>query len=215
MRLLALTFFTCFACLSIVPRSALASRYFFEFGGGLSRLGSSQALFNQSSPVSLGFGNLYQFTFAIRTASEPVGIHLGLQHRIHLASQGATSYGMQSLYPIVELDFYRAYVNLGCTPLVWKRARRGSGFDFYNHHSGLGLLAEVGVSFPITFEIAFNLAGSAESVTQAGNLSPIIAGTASFRLFFGHNRDAGSVSSEPRVRGDYKGYRYPYGVELK
>ena len=201
--------------LFIAPRPALASRFFFEFGGGTSRLGETASLFHQSKPLNLGFGSILQFTLAVQVASEPVGIHLGLQHRIHQSAQSGTSYGVQSLYPIIEFDLYHAYANLGFTPLIWQRARNDSGFDYYSGSGALGFLGEIGVSLPITYEIAFNVAGSAEYVTHGGSASPApaLAGVASFRLFFGNSRGTQS-DGVPRVRGDYKGYRYPYGQEL-
>ncbi len=200
------------ALLALAPASAYAGLYWFEFGGGVAQMEKSSAFYGGSTPNSLGLGGSYLFGAGLRIASDSVPLHLAIQHRLVMASSGSTSYGLQTTYPILRAYFPGVYLGFGFTPLVWKKSGSGVLVESYQHvTSATAMLGEIGFEMPITPEVSFNLSATGQLVQASGGggLGPTYEGTASFRFFYGQG-----ASSRIRNRGKFRGWRYPFGIEL-
>jgi hypothetical protein len=200
----------------IAPRATWAGSYWFEFGGGVAQLEKTSAFFRSGAPDSLSMAPTYQFAAGIRIFKGALPVHFGLQHRIVTASDGTNGYGLQTTYPMLRFDGYRIYFGIGWTPLVRKSSVTGGSAGIlggYSSETGTtAWLGEIGVQFPITPEVSFNVQTSTQWVYSPSGPGPqpSMEITALFRFFYGSEKNTKAPD-----RRKYEGFRYPYGVELR
>jgi hypothetical protein len=184
---------------------AHAVLYFFDFGGGVVTSTGADDLLGASTSFPTPYGRLELGTpLSVWSSGE---IQFGLQTRSFVRG------GIQliPLYPTLRFELWDFGLAASYTPWVWTLPgavpERSLGTQ--------ALLIQVSYLFPITPEIAFGLETSWEKVSLTAstqNPATHVSGGVFFRLFGGKAPRGGKASSGPR---DYRGWRYPYGVEIR
>lgn len=192
--------------LSFHARPASATEFYFDAGGGVTQiLSASNFLGSTDSTLAMGGAFTGALGMDVSGAGRSLRFHFGILHKFLTGTDTAGSYGMQATYPFLRIEMKRFFLTLGATPLLQKNTGAG-----YISATGLGMLGEAGFMFPITPEIAFGLNAGSQWISGGGGLSPAPAFDLGgfFRFYFGKRSSGGSGME------NYRGWRYPYGVEL-
>jgi hypothetical protein len=197
---------------------------YYEMGIGLAQIMQSAALYDNTAPDTLGYGAAINATVAADFSSynQPIQFHFGLQYRLGTGSKGTTQRAVQALYPIIRLEGpVGAFFTFGATPFVWRRDRQEPGINYFSRASAtLGFLGEIGMAIPITPQIGWLVSLGGQFIRKDGLVGP----KPSAELVIGLRINLGAPKTFGQARknygdgnnpGDYPGYRYPYGRELK
>lgn len=211
----------CFIFAVVSPPSH-ALRFFYELGGGIAQVRSSQSFFNGASPSVLSIGAALAFGLGVDfyNPATPTNFHIGIQERYSSGSDATNAFSWHAPYLVVRLDVNHLLLAVGAAPIIWKRTGATAGIDsFIQATSSLGVLGELGLQWPITPEVSFAVMASTQSITTGSTWSPkpSIETLALLRFFLGgktifeksrHYYGEGGM-------GEYEGYRYPYGWEIR
>lgn len=204
------------------PTTSYAMRFFYEMGGGVSQVRLGSTFFNSLAPSVLSLGTALQFGMGVDFYNPLAqsNIHIGIQERYTSGSSGTTSFSWHAPYVLFRLEASRLLISAGAAPLIWKRIATTAGIDsFIRSTSSIGVLGEVGYQAPITPEVSLAVLASTQSISTNSTWSPkpSIELIALLRFFMGGK----TVFEKSRGyygeggMGEYDGYRYPYGWEIK
>ena len=151
-----------------------------------------------------GFGIAGNFTLGVDLSQPRNLIHFGLGIETKYLSAAGTG-GTASMlvpYPMLRLAMRRIFLSLGASPIV-----RTQGTIL----SAMCGMAEAGYLFPIDPEIDFGLSAGVQAIEYKSVISPSAAidGSMFFRFYIGKRAKNGGPGMDA-----YRGWRYPYGVEL-
>lgn len=207
-----------FLLMPVFQADSFGGQFYYEFGGGVGNIRQAGSFFNNAAPANLGFGGGLSLGIAYNIAppKSTFGVHFGLIDRF-VTGSATESYFINSLYPMVRFEGMRIYLTFGISPLNWRRHSTSAGFDSFNRAVGaLGILTEIGYSWPITPEVTLSLSTSAEAISSGGTYGPrpILGAQAVFRFFIGKNQNFKKEKGRfrPEDGEAYEGYRYPYGA---
>ena len=189
--------------ISLHARDASAVEWYTEAGGGLSDMIGGGTFFGPKIGAT-GFGAAGTFTFGIDLSQPRNLIHYGLGVETKFLSASGTGGSASMLVPyfLIRLAMRRIFLSLGASPII-----RAQG-SILSAYCGL---AEAGYLFPIDPEIDFGVSAGIQAVDYKSVIAPSAALDASvfFRFYIGKR----SKNSGPGMDA-YRGWRYPYGVEL-
>ena len=189
--------------ISFHARNASAAEWYTETGGGISDMIGGGTFFGPTIGA-LGLGMAGTFTLGVDLSQPRNLIHfgLGLETKFLSASGVGGSASMLVPYPMIRLAMRRIFLTLGASPII--------------HAKGTLLtamcgLAEAGYLFPIDPEIDFGLSAGIQAVDYQSVIAPSAALDASvfFRFYIGKRSKNSGAGMDA-----YRGWRYPYGVEL-
>jgi hypothetical protein len=190
--------------------------FYVDFSGSDVFLYSPGAFFNnavansEAGAYGLGLGLWTTFT----NGDPPVEFQLGLQDRyISGSDSNGDSFGINAAYAVARLQLSRIYLGFGYSPYVM-RSTGGSSATSQSLSVVSGassMMGQLGFLMPITPKFSFGLEASYQTVSVGGvsSPSPIYAGSAFMRFYFGFGQGGGSRSSN-----EFRGWRYPFGKDL-
>lgn len=200
---------------------AHAAQLYIETNGGVASLMGSRTYFDNRTQDTLKLGIALNVTAAVDLSpkKDRVRVHLGVQQRVGMGSDGTGHYGVMATYPMIRVESMKLYLGFGISPLVWSHTSPAfslTGWD--THHPRMSYLAEIGSQWPITPEISFIAQGAGQMVRlQGGTFSPkpSLEATVGFRFFVGGGSSAFAKAERESVPlEEYSGWRYPFGSEM-
>jgi hypothetical protein len=197
--------------------SALAGSFYFDLGGGVSKMQSIGSFYGPQtdSSTSLGY-NVNSALFINFSNGGPIELQLGLVQEL-VSGTGSTtgnSYSLLTLYPALRIQITRLYFTGGYTPFIWQNnaaaGTTASATSFGRAAGATGILGEAGILWPITPEFSLGAAGNLQFIkSDAGSgPNPAMAAAVLMRFHFGYY-DKGS--GDGTNSNEWKGFRYPFG----
>ena len=199
--------------------AAQASSFYYEIEGGVAQMRKSDPFFPgapSTSETGLGLNFLVAHSFS--GGEIPLEPQLGLQYRLATASAngGAANYAVHAPFVTARLQMSMIFASLGIAPVIWQRDSSSPGFDNFSRAPGAySYVGEAGFLWAVTPLFSLGASASGQFVSTAGIVapSPILSATAILRFYFGFSKSGGSASS--RSSNEFKGWRYPFGNELR
>ncbi len=211
-----------FSILFLSAQTFGGTRFYYELGAGVSQVRQATPFFGDSAPTNLSFGTAIVFGFGLDFGSNEsvMNFHFGVSERYTTGSKDSVFYSMHAPYAYVRLDGKKLFLTVGAAPLVWQRIGSTAGIDAFKKVSGaIGLLGELGFSFPITPIVNFEFITGSEIVLKGGSISPkpTLELLGCLRVYMG-----GRTLFEKERKyygaggpGEYDGWRYPYGFDQR
>ena len=200
--------------------NAHAVRFYYELGGGVAQIRGGDPFFGSGTASVLGLGTALNLGIGLDFAKgmSEAHFHLGIQERLSTGAKDGVSYSMHAPYGYVRMDTDQFYVTAGAAPLVWNRVAAAAGFDAFQRVSGgIGVLGELGLSFPITPIVTFSFVTGGQVVMSGGTISPkpSLELSGVLRVYTGGRTqfDKERKYYGEGGMGEYEGYRYPYGFD--
>lgn len=187
--------------------------------------------FTTAAAASSGVGPAAQLGFfsTFTDGFSPIEFQLGVSVKAASGIDATGIHSLQAPYLVARIQITRLYLGFGATPWAWGRNGPTVGFD--NLQLGplnYAMLAELGLLFAGTPRFSAALQLSAQTLVGTYGLSPMPAADASlmFRFYFdilsgGSGPDPDSApghsgtSGTRRLPNEYRGWRYPFGMERK
>jgi len=206
-------------------RNAHAVAFYFDLGAGASLHRDGGTFFAAPtlpaySGISLAGNTGFHFLFS--DGDSPLEVQLGVEGKLASGSDLAgVQYETIAPYAVLRLQMSRIFLGFGMTPFVWTRANIPWGFDGLQMTTGsLAYLGELGFLFAGTPKFTASLVASAQVISTGAALSPLPTADLSFviRLYFdpfgkGSGAGPGGSSSSKRTPNEFKGWRYPFGIQ--
>lgn len=209
------------------PTLLYASDFYVDVGGGLSSIRSGSPLYGGSFPGSADLGIAFDLGifYNFSNAESGTELHFGINNKYSSGQNGSTSaYALFVPYPEFRLQMSKIYLGFGLSPLIYARNSTSPGIDQFNFtSSSLSILGEVGFLWAVTPKFSLGLNAALQQVSTsgvgsgAGTTGPLIYDfTGSMRFYFGFSSPSGGASgSSGRGSGEFNGWRYPFGNELR
>ena len=218
-RLGAITLFALLTSLELwMPRAQGASLYT-ELGYGLGQLYQLSPTFGTGAPASSKIGSVYNLGLMVNfsESNRIIQWQAGLLGRIfNTTGSDDVNYSHWIPYPTFRVQMTIFYFGLGMAPVSLTRSADGFGYSSLSTQtSNLAVMGEVGALWGVTPRFSFAFHGAAHGLwsysTYAWTLQPSWEATLSMRIYWGFF-ELGR-SSKDRDSSEYKGWRYPFGIE--
>jgi hypothetical protein len=205
-RAVRLIVFVVAAFLMARPPEARAGSLYYEFGMGAGTI-TNNGYFGSgySGTSSLGAAANASMFYSFQ-GSAPLSLQLGLMDRFISVSAGSTTTMFNALYPALRIQLAVLYFGGGATLLNF--ADKGDG-NFRLDSSALSLYAEGGVLWAVTPLFSLGGFGAIQMPSSAGATASSIELGAILRFYFWAGGGGGKSS------GEYHGWRYPFGREIR
>lgn len=183
--------------------TAFAVPFYLDTGVGASQIFPSSAF-----GLAFNLGALAEFKLE---PGEPE-IHLGIQSRLSNFVSEGNYYGVMAPYAVARVQWPNIFISGGASSLVWGSQSSSPSSNALNLiYKATSYFAEAGGLWPLipTFSLGFSVAATFAKSNFIRFPAPVYDGTFFMRFFIGSL--GGNGESDPTVRSEFKGWRYPYG----
>lgn len=182
-------------------------------GAGLSRMSSTQSLFNESPPEfsTLSMGGNLGIYWNLTGDNDPFQFHVGAFESLATQSYEGGQYNLFTTYPSIRIEIFKFYGGASYSPWVWSK-KSGAAFSTGNSSKAentASLNVHAGVLWKATPNFHLAIQAHRDLLLGASSGLATLGLTLQMRLYF---FDIVTNKNKRSVKVD--GWRYPFGMEI-